>query len=86
MVPNAAPPDFIRTYPANKNKKVLEPAVAEQRAEWVLAPSKFINLASKCDLCVDRREGPACVQMCPHGSAVRISFKDLETVGETLGR
>ena len=27
-----------------------------------------------------RPEGPACVQMCPHGSAVRISFKDMERV------
>jgi len=31
-----------------------------------------------------RAEGPACVQMCPHGSAVRISFKDMERVVSTL--
>jgi CRP-like cAMP-binding protein/Fe-S-cluster-containing hydrogenase component 2 len=47
---------------------------------------KQINLATKCDLCVGRSAGPACVQMCPHGSAVRISFKDLVSVGETLSR
>jgi CRP-like cAMP-binding protein/Fe-S-cluster-containing hydrogenase component 2 len=35
-----------------------------------------IELATKCDLCVGRAEGPACVQMCPHGSAVRVDFKD----------
>ncbi len=35
-----------------------------------------IELATKCDLCVGRDEGPACVQMCPHGSAVRVDFKD----------
>jgi CRP-like cAMP-binding protein/Fe-S-cluster-containing hydrogenase component 2 len=40
--------------------------------------------ATKCDLCLTRPEGPACVQMCPHGSTVRISFKDLERVTETL--
>ena len=45
---------------------------------------KQINLATKCDLCVGRSDGPACVQMCPHGSAVRISFKDLASVSETL--
>ena len=45
-----------------------------------------IDLATKCDLCLGRRDGPACVQMCPHGSAVRISFKDLETVTQTLSR
>ena len=39
-----------------------------------------IELATKCDLCVGRREGPACVQMCPHGSAVRVDFKDPDAV------
>lgn len=43
-----------------------------------------ISLATKCDLCLGRAAGPACVQMCPHGSAVRISFKDQETVAATL--
>jgi Fe-S-cluster-containing hydrogenase component 2 len=41
-----------------------------------------INLATKCDLCVGRHEGPACVQMCPQGSAVRVSFKDDQRVQE----
>ncbi|HKC24848.1 MAG TPA: cyclic nucleotide-binding domain-containing protein, partial [Thermoanaerobaculia bacterium] len=45
---------------------------------------KEIKLATKCDQCIGREEGPACVQMCPHGSAVRISFKDFTTVSETL--
>jgi CRP-like cAMP-binding protein/Fe-S-cluster-containing hydrogenase component 2 len=45
---------------------------------------KAVELASKCDLCLGRAEGPACVQMCPHGSAKRISFKDLERVTSTL--
>ena len=43
-----------------------------------------IMKATKCDLCLGRPEGPACVQMCPHGSAKRISFKDLEQVTSTL--
>lgn len=46
---------------------------------------KDIKLATKCDQCIGRDEGPACVQMCPHGSAVRISFKDFATVAGTLG-
>jgi CRP-like cAMP-binding protein/Fe-S-cluster-containing hydrogenase component 2 len=45
---------------------------------------KPVELASKCDLCFGRAEGPACVQMCPHGSAVRVSFKDMERVITTL--
>lgn len=47
---------------------------------------KDIKLATKCDQCIGRDEGPACVQMCPHGSAVRISFKDFVSVAETLNR
>jgi CRP-like cAMP-binding protein/Fe-S-cluster-containing hydrogenase component 2 len=45
-----------------------------------------INLASKCDLCVDRAAGPACVQMCPHGSAMRLDFKRHEVVEQLLSR
>jgi CRP-like cAMP-binding protein/Fe-S-cluster-containing hydrogenase component 2 len=48
------------------------------------ADGKPIEVATKCDLCLTRPEGPACVQMCPHGSAVRISFKDLDRVTSTL--
>jgi Fe-S-cluster-containing hydrogenase component 2/CRP-like cAMP-binding protein len=48
------------------------------------ADGKAVELATKCDLCLGRPEGPACVQMCPHGSAVRISFKDMEQVTATL--
>jgi len=85
MVPNQKPTDFITNYSANKNRKVLDPADPAQNEEWAAAQAKFINLATKCDLCVGRPQGPACVQMCPHGSAVRISFKDLTIVAETLG-
>ena len=46
---------------------------------------KPVEVASKCDLCLTRPQGPACVQMCPQGSAVRVSFKDLERVTSTLG-
>jgi CRP-like cAMP-binding protein/Fe-S-cluster-containing hydrogenase component 2 len=48
------------------------------------ADGKPVEVASKCDLCLGRKEGPACVQMCPQGSAVRVSFKDLERVRATL--
>jgi Fe-S-cluster-containing hydrogenase component 2 len=52
--------------------------------EEVRPDGKPVELASKCDLCFGRVEGPACVQMCPHGSAVRVSFKDMERVITTL--
>ena len=48
------------------------------------ALNRQIDLATKCDLCLGRPAGPACVQMCPHGSTVRISFKDMVAVSQTL--
>ncbi len=33
-------------------------------------------LATKCDLCHTSKEGPACVNSCPHGCAVRIGSLD----------
>lgn len=53
-------------------------------SEEVRPDGKHVELASKCDLCITRPQGPACVQMCPHGCAIRISFKDLEKVTSTL--
>ncbi|HWX23460.1 MAG TPA: cyclic nucleotide-binding domain-containing protein [Vicinamibacteria bacterium] len=44
------------------------------------AGGKIQEDATKCDLCLTRPQGPACVQMCPHGSAVRISFKEVENI------
>jgi Fe-S-cluster-containing hydrogenase component 2 len=48
--------------------------------------NRTIDLATKCDHCVGRAHGPACVEACPHGSAIRISFKDLGRVVSTLSR
>jgi CRP-like cAMP-binding protein/Fe-S-cluster-containing dehydrogenase component len=45
---------------------------------------KPVELANKCDLCEGQPEGPACVQMCPVGASVRISFKDMDSVTATL--
>ena len=44
------------------------------------------KLATKCDLCIGRADGPACVQMCPHGAAVRVNFKEQERVEGLLSR
>jgi CRP-like cAMP-binding protein/Fe-S-cluster-containing hydrogenase component 2 len=49
-------------------------------------PGKETLIASKCDLCVDRDEGPACVQMCPHGAAVRVNFKEHELIDSLFSR
>jgi Fe-S-cluster-containing hydrogenase component 2 len=84
MVPNRTPTDFVKNWSANQKKKVITLVDADQAAGWAAERDRFINVATKCDLCVGREQGPACVQMCPHGSAVRVSFKDLGTVSSTL--
>lgn len=43
-------------------------------------------LATKCDLCVDRSDGPACVQMCPQGATVRVNFKQHELIDSLFSR
>ncbi len=43
-----------------------------------------IQLATKCDQCFGRDAGPACVQMCPHDAAIRINFKEIDKIIETL--
>jgi CRP-like cAMP-binding protein/Fe-S-cluster-containing dehydrogenase component len=50
------------------------------------AEGKPKHEATKCDLCYTRARGPACVQMCPHGSAVRVAFRDVDKVSELLRR
>ncbi|MGH9364597.1 MAG: cyclic nucleotide-binding domain-containing protein [Thermoanaerobaculia bacterium] len=44
---------------------------------------KEIQLATKCDNSIGR-ETPACVQACPHGSAIRVSFRDAGRLASLL--
>ena len=48
------------------------------------ADGKLEEEATKCDLCQTRSQGPACVQMCPHGSAIRVSFREMAAVARIL--
>jgi len=45
---------------------------------------KHVDLPTKCDQCIGRSDGPACVQICPHGALTRISFKDMPQVVKTF--
>lgn len=45
---------------------------------------KQVDLPTKCDQCIGREAGPACVQICPHGALTRISFKDMPQVVRTF--
>jgi len=43
---------------------------------------RTVSVAHKCDLCVDRAEGPACVPVCPTKALILIEQTGLESVSE----
>ena len=45
-----------------------------------------IKKAVKCDMCGDRDEGPACVQACPTGAAIRVGPESFFKVLSRGGR
>jgi len=40
--------------------------------------------ATKCDLCIGQRNGPACQQACPHDALLRIDFHDTDKLSDWL--
>jgi CRP-like cAMP-binding protein/thioredoxin reductase len=49
-------------------------------------PEGAIKKAVKCDMCRDRPEGPACVQACPTGAALRVGPEEFFAVISHSGR
>ena len=47
---------------------------------------KPISKATKCDLCVESRGGPACERACPHGALARINLNNLGALSRWLKR
>ena len=47
---------------------------------------KTIQKATKCDLCVDYRGGPACQRACPHDALVRIDMSNVASLSAWLRR
>jgi Fe-S-cluster-containing dehydrogenase component/thioredoxin reductase/CRP-like cAMP-binding protein len=41
------------------------------------APPEPVKTAVKCDMCVGKKSGPACVDACPTGAAIRIHAEDV---------
>ena len=42
--------------------------------------------ATKCDLCVDQRVGPACQNACPHDALKRVDMREIGPLQELLER
>jgi Fe-S-cluster-containing dehydrogenase component/CRP-like cAMP-binding protein len=45
---------------------------------------KPIAKATKCDLCVENRGGPACERACPHGALSRLNLNNLDALSKWL--
>lgn len=43
-----------------------------------------IYKATKCDLCVEHRAGPACVRACPHDALARVDMRNSDTIDKFL--
>jgi Fe-S-cluster-containing dehydrogenase component len=46
-------------------------------------PTEAAKTAVKCDMCKDLKSGPACVNACPTGAAIRIHAEDVVTLART---
>jgi Fe-S-cluster-containing dehydrogenase component/CRP-like cAMP-binding protein/thioredoxin reductase len=46
-------------------------------------PAEPVKTAVKCDMCVGRKAGPACVDACPTGAAIRIHAEDVIRLAST---
>jgi Fe-S-cluster-containing dehydrogenase component len=45
---------------------------------------KPITKATKCDLCVENRGGPACERACPHGALTRMNLNQIDALAKWL--
>ncbi|MCA9013837.1 MAG: cyclic nucleotide-binding domain-containing protein [Planctomycetaceae bacterium] len=45
-----------------------------------------LTQATKCDLCIDQRGGPACERACPHDALFRVDMQDAAQVEEVFAR
>ena len=69
-----------------QNIRMVE--IRDDRGQWALDAETMrpIMKATKCDLCVDQRGGPACVRACPHDALGRVDLRDLGSLAEWIDR
>jgi Fe-S-cluster-containing dehydrogenase component/CRP-like cAMP-binding protein len=59
--------------------------VRDERGELLVDQElKPIAKATKCDLCVENRGGPACERACPHGALTRMNLNNLNSLAKWL--
>ena len=61
--------------------------IRDETGQFVLDQDlKPLSKATKCDLCVENRGGPACERACPHGALARINLNNLDALAKWLNR
>jgi len=63
-----------------ENIKMVQVRNAEGEFRQDAMSLRQVVKASKCDLCVDQLDGPACQRACPHDALKRIDLFDLSTL------
>lgn len=59
--------------------------VRDENGEFMMDKEmKSIAKATKCDLCVENRGGPACERACPHGALKRMNLNNLDSLSKWL--
>ncbi len=59
--------------------------IRNKHGEFLVDPEmKPIVKATKCDLCVENRGGPACERACPHGALARMNLNQLDDLAGWL--
>jgi Fe-S-cluster-containing dehydrogenase component/CRP-like cAMP-binding protein len=62
--------------------------IRDQKGDFIVdqETQQPIVKATKCDLCLEQPNGPACQQACPHDALVRIDLRDREQLVDWLAR
>jgi Fe-S-cluster-containing hydrogenase component 2 len=63
-----------------ENIKMVQARNAEGEFSQDAMSLRQVVKASKCDLCVDQLDGPACQRACPHDALKRIDLFELSTL------
>ena len=60
--------------------------IRDQSGKFILdrSTSRPLMQATKCDLCFDSNQGPACQNACPHDALYRINLQDQDSLEGTL--
>jgi electron transport protein HydN len=60
----------------NDNQKIFQQNLKTVKNSGNVVDLKWKTVADKCDLCVDREEGPVCIEVCPTKALKLVTYED----------